>query len=114
MEILPLPVGVEAAAVEALPLVGLPGALREVEIIPVALRLVGLHAWSPHLSHEQPRRRQRRVADHLRLDAEPVLPAEEPVLGITLDRGPRRGAAALIGATGDDLPEDRAEVPGGT
>ena len=72
----PLPVGVQAAAILALALVVLPFARGEVQVLPVAGRLIRLHARPADLGHEQAADRQGVVADQLGVEAEAALPAE--------------------------------------
>ena len=77
----PLPVGVEAAAILVVAVVGVILARGEVEEDPVARRLVGLDAGPADLAGEQPADGQGVVADQLGVEPEGVLPREPAVAG---------------------------------
>jgi hypothetical protein len=90
VEVLALPVDVEPAAVEPVPRVVPPLPRREVEVAPVAGRLIGPRARTADLPDEKPARGERAIPDQLRIETEPRLPREEPVVGILLEERRRR------------------------
>ena len=111
MEVLPLPVHIEPAAIEVVVGVGVVGASGKVEVVPVALRLVGPHAPTTHPTHEQSTGGQGRVADHFGIDAVPVLAGKQAVLRIPVGGLLGYDARSAVGNARHDLSQDVADVP---
>ena len=70
-----LPPGIKTAPILAFASVRIVLTPGEVQVLPVIVRLIGLHARPADLRHEQPGNSKGVVADQFRIQAEGALPA---------------------------------------
>ena len=82
-----LPPRVQTAAPLALALVRHPVTYREVEIFPVALGLIRLHAWTTDFWNQQTRKLQCGIANLFRLETWPALAGKLTILRVTVHEG---------------------------
>ena len=79
-----LPPGVEAAPPLVFPVLFSPLTGWEIQVLPIAGGLIGLHAGAADGPNEQSGNRQRIVAHELRVQAEAGLPGEFAVVRVAL------------------------------
>ena len=109
-----LPEGVEAAPVVRLAPFGdvdLRVALLHGHDLPDAGRLVGFHALSAPLRGQQPRGRQRQVADHLAVHPEARPPGKQAIVRVLLQLHRRRGRGLAVRGGRHHEPEEGLHVP---
>lgn len=113
MQVLPLPVRVEAAAVQALASIVLPFTSREVEVREVARGLIRLDAFAAELRHEQAADRQRVVAHEFGVNAEAALPREPAVVRVQLAHFATDERRLPIRLAHDNRLDEQLHVPAG-
>ena len=106
-----LPEGVEATAIQ----VASPGLLVFLAtlLLPEAFRLVRPDRRPADLCDEQPRNRERLVADHLRRQTQTRSTSQQAVLGVCLQLVRSKGGLLAVGGARHDRPVYRLDVPAG-
>ena len=81
-------------------------------LVPDAIRHPGPHAWSAERRHEQARGSQRRIADGLAWQPDPVRPSQQPVGRILGELLGRHGRLLPVGAARQHHLDEGLHVPG--
>ena len=113
MEKRPLPPDVQAPPILRVAAIDRVIARRKIQILPVAIRLVGLHAGPANLRRQQPADRQRRVAHPLRLEAGSALPRVLAIIRVSRELRRRRGGNLPVRRARDDHAHELFHVPAG-
>ena len=111
VQVLPLPVYVEAPPVEIAANIGLVAALGKVEVVPIPVGLIRLDARAADLPSQQAAGGKRRIAHHLGVYPIARLPREQTVFGIAFHVQCRHVARTLVGLTGDNRAQQTTHVP---
>ena len=111
VDVAALPPGVEAAAPDVFVGAALPLADGEVEIFPIAGRLVGFHAGAAGALHEQAGNGEGVVAHELGIEPPAAAAGELAVLGITRQHFRRGDGRARVGFARDHEADHVAQVP---
>ena len=107
----PLPPDVQAPPILRVAAIDRVVARRKIQILPVAIRLVGLHAGPANLRRQQPADRQRRVAHPLRLEAGSALPRVLTIIRVSRELRRRRGGNLAVSRARDDHAHELFHVP---
>ena len=105
------PVGVQAAAIQAITGIGFPATLGEVQVRPVTGGLIGLGAGAADGLDEQPTDSQCVVAHHLGLEPPASLPGEPKVVRILIGHRLGGHGALAVGAAADHELDHVFNVP---
>ena len=111
MEETALPPRVETAPVLARSAVILVGAGREIEVLPIAFRLVGFDTGPADGGHEELGSGQGIVPHQFGIETPAALPGQLPVVGIRLQGGRVGDAALAVGLTAHDEANKLFDIP---
>ena len=107
----PLPPDIQPPPIKALSRIGDPLARREVQVLPVAIGLVGLHARPTDLRDKQPRDRQGIVTHQFRVEAKRRLPGTFAIVGIDSCQLFGSGRHLLVGLAQHDQADHVLDIP---
>ncbi len=106
-----LPERVHASTILRFSDVSLPGSRWKVERVPVARRLVWLHARPSDFAHEQSRDRQSVITHHFGFKAKPPLMRQQAIVRISLGHLRLHLRGLPIRGRRDDQPDDTSHIP---